>query len=141
MRLAKLIIFLITFVFFISCNGSKNKIPYVYVDMTLNLDNPEFADLSVPGGYVYVTGGFNGIVVYRTSRDEFKAYERACPYDPECGRVYVVIDSLYLIDTCCGSKFSLTYDGAVLKGPADQPLREYRTIYYPNSNTLQITNQ
>ena len=134
--------FLITLVLsFLACNGSKNKIPYVNVDITLNLDNPEFADLSVPGGYVYITGGFNGIVVYRISRDEFKAYERACPYDPGCGRVVVVADSSYLIDKdCCGSKFSLPYDGVVLKGPADQPLREYKTEYYPYSNILRITN-
>ncbi len=138
----KIAFFLITIFLLNACNGGKNKIPYVYVDITLQLDNPEFSALSVPGGYVYITGGFSGIIVYREDRDVFKAYERACPYDPECGRVYLNGDSLVLTDSaCCGSKFSLRYDGAVLKGPSEQPLRQYKTIYYPETNTLRITNQ
>ncbi len=133
--------FLLTLLLFFSCKNGANKIPYVYVDFTIDLNKPEYVDLSVPGGYLYLTGGFRGIVVYRVDFDEFKAYERACPYDPDCGRVNVIPDSLIAVDSCCGSEFSLKYDGVVLKGPAREPLMQYKAIYYPNSNLLRITNQ
>ncbi len=122
----------------VNCKNPENKIPYVYVDITLNLDNPEFFELNSIGNYVYITGGVSGIVVYRDSRYEFFAYDRACPYDPECGRVEVEDNGYRLVDTCCGSKFSLTLDGAVIQGPAELPLRKYTTYYYENSNQLRI---
>lgn len=121
-----------------NCKTPQNKIPYVYVNFTIDLDQPEFFELNSIGNYVYVTGGVSGIVIYRDSRDVFFAYERACPYDPECGRVEVVDSNYTLIDTCCGSQFSLTMDGAVLKGPAEMPLRQYHTLYYENTNQLRV---
>jgi nitrite reductase/ring-hydroxylating ferredoxin subunit len=138
---SKITIFLLILLGFTTCNNPENKIPYVYVDIILNLDKPEFSELNAIGNYVYITGGLSGIVVYRDSRNVFFAYERACPYDPECGRVVVEDNGYRLIDTCCGSKFSLTMDGAVVRGPAEMSLRKYTTYYYENSNELRIVSQ
>ncbi len=136
------IVFFLLFVFsFIECKTPENKIPYVYVDFTINLDNPEFYELNAIGNYVYVSGGVSGIVIYRDSRDVFFAYERACPYDPECGRVVVNADNYRLVDSCCGSEFSMTMDGAVVKGPAELPLRKYQTYYFESTNQLRVTSQ
>ena len=125
----------------ICCKSPENKIPYVYVDITINLDKPEYFELNAIGNFIYVYGGVSGIVIYRDSRDVFFAYERACPYDPECGRVDVIADEYKMVDTCCGSEFSLTLDGAVLKGPSEVALRQYKTYYYSNTNELRVVNQ
>ncbi|MBN2892100.1 MAG: hypothetical protein JXL97_09550 [Bacteroidales bacterium] len=138
---SKIIIFLLFILTISSCKNPENKIPYVYVDITLNLDKPEFFELNTVGNYVYVTGGVSGLVVYRDDREVFFAYDRACPHDPECGRVEVEDNGYKLVDTCCGSKFSLTMNGAVLQGPAEMSLREYTTYYYPYSNELRIVSQ
>jgi len=138
---AKILFFSLFMLVSIKCKTPENKIPYLYVDFTINLDEPEFYELNAIGNYIYVTGGVSGIIIYRDSRDVFIAYERACPYDPECGRVYVIPDEYKMRDSCCGSEFSLTLDGAVLKGPTELPLREYKTYFYQNSNELRVVNQ
>ncbi|MEA3450631.1 MAG: hypothetical protein U9Q83_01865 [Bacteroidota bacterium] len=141
MKLFTKILFFSLMLSTIYCKSPENKIPYVFVDITINLDKPEYFELNAIGNYIYVYGGVSGIVVYRDSRDVFIAYERACPYDPECGRVVVIANEYKLVDTCCGSEFSLTLDGAVLKGPSELSLRKYKTYYYPNTNELRILNQ
>jgi hypothetical protein len=83
------LIFFLTIILFFSCKGEQNKIPNVYVNITLDLNKPDYSTLSGIGNYVYITGGVSGIVVYRDGLNEFVAYDRACPHDPECGRVYV----------------------------------------------------
>lgn len=111
------------------------------MDITLDLNKPEFIDLKAIGNYVEITGGINGIIVYRSSESEFKAYERTCSYDPECERIDIAENSFEMVHNCCGSEFSLTMDGIVTKGPATLNLRSYTTIFYPNSNALRITSQ
>lgn len=138
---SKITLFFIFSILLINCNTTENKIPYVYVNIVLDLDKPEFMELNAIGNYLYITGGVSGIIVYRDGLTDFLAYDRACPYDPECGRVVVNNTGYILVDTCCNSEFSLTMDGAVLKGPADKPLRKYITYYNENTNQLIISNQ
>lgn len=130
---------LLVFVFFPQCKKNEDPIPYVYVNFYINLNSPQYTDLNNIGGYVYVTGGYRGIVIYRNSIDEFKAFDRACPYKPskECERVVVEETGITLVDTCCGSRF-LLMDGSVVNGPATISLKEYRT-YFSGSN-LQVRN-
>ena len=104
-------LFLITVSYLFSCDENQSKIPNVYVDLT----NPIYNDLSNIGGYVYVTGGVSGILVYHSSLDEYQAYERTCPYDPDCGKVYVDEINFNAVDSvCCGSEFSLLLNGTVV---------------------------
>ncbi len=138
---SKIAFFFMFLLFFFNCKTPENKIPYVYVNFTIDIDKPEFFELNAIGNYVYVTGGVSGIVVYRDGLNDFFAYDRACPFDPECGRVFVEDNGYRLRDSCCNSEFSLTMDGAVLKGPAEKPLRKYATYYNQNTNELLITNQ
>ena len=135
-----LVLFLLIFS---ACDENKSPIPVVPVDIYLEGINsdPQYYDLQNLGGYVYITGGVSGIIVYRSSADEFKAYERACPYDPDCGRITVDSGNLNAIDSlCCHSEFSLLLDGAVSQGPAQFPLRQYQRIYDPNNQVLHIKN-
>jgi nitrite reductase/ring-hydroxylating ferredoxin subunit len=127
--------------FFFSCGYEQPDIPAVPVDISLNLSDPQFYELKSAGNFVYITGGVSGIIVYRKSFDEFIAYERLCPHDPDCGRVFVDEDVFFAEDTvCCASQFSLDVDGAVVSGPSKFPLRMYQAVFYSNQNVLKIQN-
>jgi len=132
--------FLIIFLFFFSnCKKNDDPVPYVFVNFYVSLSSPQFTNLTSVGGWVYVTGGYKGIIIYRNSIDEFCAYDRACPYKPsiEKERVDVEANGITAIDSSCGSRF-LLIDGSVVNGPAKISLKSYKTYY--NGTTLQITN-
>jgi nitrite reductase/ring-hydroxylating ferredoxin subunit len=115
----------------LSCGDKENQIPDVYVDFTINVNSTEYLELNTVGGWVYVTGGYRGILLYRASIDEFMAYDRACTYDPhaDCARIKVEESGIIAGDTCCGSRFILL-DGSPLKEvPARLPLKRYATYY------------
>ncbi|MCF6366893.1 MAG: hypothetical protein L3J35_11890 [Bacteroidales bacterium] len=126
---------------FFSCDENQSKIPTVYVDFYVDLTNPAYNNLINLGGYVYVTGGVNGILIYHSSLDEYQAYERTCPYDPDCGKVYVNELNFNAVDSvCCGSEFSLLLSGTVSQGPSVYPLKMYSCTFDINTNTLHIKN-
>ncbi len=134
-------ILLLSLFLFSSCDGNKNPIPNVYVDIYIDLTDPLYYDLQSIGNYVYITGGVNGILIYRSSADEFRAYDRTCPYDPDIGRIVVDDANLNAIDSVgCKSEFSLLLDGAVSQGPAQFPLKQYTCIYDNNAQILHIKN-
>ena len=132
--------------FFVLCfflsNCKKNnddRVPYVPVNVVLNTSDPLFVRLNAPGGWVYINGGSRGIVIYRLSLDDFRAYDRHCTYQPTdaCGKVSVNASQIMAVDSCCGAEFVLT-DGSVAKQPASRPLTQYTTSY--DGNRLLITN-
>ena len=124
------------------CNDpNQGTIPYAYVNISIDLQDPEYINLQNVGGTEMITGGYNnnGIVVYRSGIDEFKAYDRTCPYNIEddC-RVYIDSTSQVLVKCpCCGSKYELVY-GSVVQTPAKVPLKEYNTSF--NGDYLRIYN-
>jgi nitrite reductase/ring-hydroxylating ferredoxin subunit len=134
MHLKKILILLILFLFPVIINNSCKKdkkedlIPVVSVDFYINTTSTQYLELHSVGGWVCVTGGVRGIIIYRKSIDEYMAYERNCTYQPSnnCATVTVDNTNLMAIDSCCGSKFLLT-DGSVIKSPATYPLKQYRT--------------
>src|SRR5262249_50208243 len=77
----------------VSCKKEdSNDIPNVLVNFTIYVTDPQFSALNAVGGYVYVTGGVKGIVIYRHTLDEFFAIERNCSYLPSNG-TQVSVDS------------------------------------------------
>jgi len=116
-----------------------NGIPLVNVDVFVFANNPEFINLSVVGGWEYLSGGSRGLIVYRLTNDQFVAFDRHCPYQPEddCARVEVDPNTLLIFDPCCDSEFSIT-DGNVLKGPAVFPLQQYGATW--DGTVLHIFN-
>ncbi len=127
------------FTILVSCNSNHQVVPNVYVDFSIRLMDPEFNSLMIPGNSLNVTGGVNGIVIYRISQDEFAAYDRTCTHDvTENCRVFVDETLLYAVDSaCCGSKF-LLLDGSVAEGIAVYPLKQYRTYF--DGYTLRVYN-
>jgi len=134
-----LLILLVSFLFSASCRKSDNHIPYTPVDITLYITQPSMSPLQAISGWVYITGGVRGIILYRFSTDEIFAYERNCPYRPydECARVEVDETGIIAVDSCCMSKFLLT-DGSPLEGPAGMPLKRYNTYF--DGSLLRVYN-
>lgn len=136
-----LLLLLLGFSNFFSCKNEQDKIPYVYVYIKKSLHDPELSTLNAIGNAVNVTGGVKGVIIYRKTLDTFLAYEQACPYDPDCGRVSIDKTGTKVIDNvCCKSEFSLILDGAVLKAPATLPLKQYQVYYNPNTEEITISN-
>ena len=132
--------FTVILLFTLSCNKDDNsQVPLVSVNLSYNLNNPEFIHLQVDNGWTYVSGGSRGIIIYRNSANDFKAFDRHCPYNPSssCGLVSVDVTNLIGIDDCCGSRFLLS-SGQVTQAPASRPLKEYHTSF--DGSTLQIFN-
>lgn len=124
-----------------SCKKNTNNVPYVPVDVYINISLPAYSNLNVIGGWAYVSGGNKGLIVYRQAADVFMAYDRICTYNVSnsCGSVDVDSSGSYAICSCDGSKYQL-YDGQVVKGPATFALKQYQTSYNDMNNTLHIFN-
>ena len=141
MRKFALLIFIASLIAFsVACkkNNDDSNIPYVAVNLKVYPSDPSFNKLQVPGGWVYITGGSMGIVVYRISQDEFAAFDRHSTYKPEdlC-RIEVDKTQITAVDSCSSSQWVIT-DGSVTKGPATRPLKKYTT--YWDGYALKITN-
>ncbi len=138
MKALRIFLFLALIFSAVSCDeeNSRDNIPYVYVNFVIY---PNTLDFIPDGGYVYSSGGYKGIIIYRLFSSEFRVYERACPFDPleEDARVVVEPSGIIAIDSVCGSRFLLT-DGSPIEGPATIGLKQYRTRY--DGYTLQISN-
>ncbi len=128
LRTAAVLFTLLTLVL-TSCK-KEDTIPNVAVDFYVHLSDPQFVNLQVVGGWVYVTGGSKGIIIYRKSQSEFMAFDRHCPYKPSDGCTVTVDSSNLLCEdaSCCHSKFLIT-DGSVSSGPASHPLKRYQTSF------------
>lgn len=113
--------------------------PPSLVDISINVNNPAYIDLAVPGGWLYLTGGSMGIIVYRLSPTEFVAMDRLCMYQPtQLCRVFVDDSDIMARDTlCCGSAYLIT-NGTVTQGPSSLGLTRYSTTF--NGTTLRIFN-
>lgn len=134
-----LLIAVLPLVLFAGCKKDNQGIPNVQVNISIYVNDPQYVNLSSIGGWVYVTGGYRGIIIYRKSISEFTAFERCCTYDPENPDEYVKVDSnnIEAYDANCGSRFIIT-DGSVTHGPAGLPLKKYQTSY--DGTVLTIYN-
>jgi nitrite reductase/ring-hydroxylating ferredoxin subunit len=112
-----------------SCKDKEDLVPNAYVDFTISMADPEFADLNTVGNSIMVTGGVCGIVIFRLSQDEFVALERNCTYQPN-DRCAVAPDTsgLMLKCPCCNSFFSIS-NGTHMGGEAKRPLTMYETSF------------
>ncbi|MDO5341278.1 MAG: hypothetical protein Q4F69_02340 [Bacteroidia bacterium] len=128
---------------FASCN-SRPENPYepdIDINFTINPNSMEYFDLNIVSGWMYVMSRYpsRGIIIYRYSQDEFRAYERMPPNDPNaCGeenRLYV--DPPFVIDSCLGYKYSIL-DGGLIEGGPGYNLIQYYTQY--DGTMLRVYN-
>lgn len=113
----------------ISCDDDAvdSQLPYVYVNVIINTNNIQYDDLRTKG-YTYLQEGYRGIILYKSPMGDYRAFERACTFQPEnnCGIVEVHPSGFYMEDPCCSSTFD--FEGFPTSGPARVRLREYYTF-------------
>ncbi len=138
----RLVILFILFVVLNSCNKNKtNPVPSIPFDIMINISLPSYNNLNGVGGWCYVNGGSRGIIVYRRAIDEFVAFDRHSPADPDATCFLPLFTDpdnfLQLNDTCNNAKFSL-YDGSPIAN-STYGLRQYSTSFDGNTQ-LRIYN-
>jgi hypothetical protein len=137
-------LFFMLFVFaFFGCSSddidNNNNLPNVNVNETIFLNNPEFINLQVPGGWAYAQGGIRGIIIYHASTNLYLAFERSAPHlSPQDCSIMTVRSNIKMICGCDDSEFSII-DGSPLTDGIKYAARQYRVSIVGN-NTLSITN-
>lgn len=123
--------------FFTGMNACKDDynsvVPYVIVDMNINPTN--YIELNIPAGTAFFKNvGYGGIFIVNNWGDTtypYLSFDAACTNEaPSSVSVVEVKENGTGIATCptCGSQFMLFGgNGAPIKGPAVQPLRQYQT--------------
>lgn len=108
-------------------NSSQYIIPDVYVREEVVLANQEALPLRFDKGVIYISGGVRGIMVFRENATTYKAFDRACPNNPDviCELLKADISTVFMKDSCCGSQFD--WNGTYLGGPARGNPRQYPT--------------
>ena len=138
--LISIAILLLSVILLGGCNKDRVcKIPLGDAACQLNPNSAEYPGLNNLSSYQYLVGGYQGIVVIRTSWSEFVAYERTCPHDE--GRLEMAEGYGNLVLQCpdCGSQFSTFTDGTPMEGSLTScQLRQYNTYY--DGSVLYISN-
>ena len=124
-----------------ACESAINQdpIPQVLVNEQLNLNSLQNQALQLIGGYkILPEAGYKGLIIYRASTTEYRAFDLACSYQPtsDCAQVMVDDSDLFMVDTCCNSSFD--FNGFPTGGPAQWPLQPYPV--YLNGDVLTIQN-
>jgi hypothetical protein len=121
--------------------------PNAIIDVTINLNQSSYYDLRFVSGFMYLTSDYEsssrGLIVYRLSQDEFRAYDRlppnkpnaCCDSDGNCTRL--VVDFPFVIDNCNDIKYNII-NGDIFEGDGIYPLIQYHTSF--NGYELRIYN-
>ena len=120
----------------------ESTVPYVPVDY--NLIPANIIELNIPGGSFYLPRlGYGGVIVFRDladSQNPFLAYDATCTYELSSTCRVVAADGSGIAKCpCCGSEYILFGgNGNPTKGPAIEPLRQYRTSF--SGSIINIRN-
>ena len=136
-------VLIVVFLFFLSCSDDNNDpnqiLPVVPVNETIFLNNPDFINLQVVGGWAYAQGGISGLIIYHSGINTYLAYERSAPHlTPRACSQMKVVNGLVMVCPCDESEFNIL-NGAPLTEGVNYPARQYRVQVAGNS-TLIITN-
>ncbi|PHS53568.1 MAG: hypothetical protein COB01_04495 [Lutibacter sp.] len=135
------LLLLFLFLIFFSCekNETNDILPNVPVNITLNLNLPQYQDLLIPNGWTVVNGGVKGILIQNigVGNPPFKAFDRACPTN-DCSSAMTFDGSLKMKCPCDSSEYSII-DGSPQTSGYSNFAREYR-VNLINPKTLNITN-
>jgi len=141
MKVLFILLFGVSFLFSSCKKNSQHPVPSIPFDITINITLPSYSDLMGVSGWAYVNGGSRGIIVYRRGIDEFIAFDRHSPADPDgtCGTPLTPDTSNYLVlhDVCNDATFSL-YDGSPISN-SSFGLRQFQTSWN-GQETLRIFN-
>ncbi len=120
-------------------NDFNDLLPERPVNQTIFLNNPQYIDLQIVGGWAYSQGGISGIIIYHSGINTYIAYERSAPHlSPQACSQMVVRNSLTMECACDDSVFNIL-NGAPMTDGVNYAARQYRVLN-TGPNTLQITN-
>ncbi len=118
------------------------NIPNAYINFSVEPNSTFYYELNTVSGWMYVTAPpeSRGIIIYRYSLDEFKAYERQSPNEPNsCGEnSRLIVDFPFVVDTCLDVRYSILDGSIITEGYNGYPLIQYHTQY--DGSTLRIYN-
>lgn len=140
----KILVILIFLLGVISCDNTpyNPNIPNVHINFSIEPNSIFYQELNTVSGYLEVTAPWpsRGIIIYRYSLDEFKAYERQSPNDPNhCGEnSRLIVEFPFVVDTCLDVKYSILDGSIFTQGYMGYPLIEYRTQY--DGRILRVFN-
>jgi nitrite reductase/ring-hydroxylating ferredoxin subunit len=117
------------------------------VNMTINMDLPEYYNLRNLGEFITLDQGHKGIYLIHNYDDIYYAIERTCTYRSEdaCSKIHINTKILQLrcgepVDSgfvkCCNSTYA--YNSGFLSGPTTCPLKTYQVSQ--SGNSLYIRN-
>ncbi|MBL6645389.1 MAG: hypothetical protein ISP55_02960 [Flavobacteriales bacterium] len=122
---------------FNSCRDTPGVIPFVEVNVDLNLALPAYNSLNFPGNWLYISGGSRGLIVYRYTLDEFVVLDRHATFDVGAGcQCTVAEDGYTILDPCSDSQWYI-FDGSFIQGPTTAPLERYTTTWIPPVLSIQ----
>ena len=113
--------------------------PNAIINFTIYPNSIHEHELNTVSGYKYYTSDpmstSRGIIVYRLSMDEFRAYDRLPPNNPNaccdgdgnCTRL-VVEDGIWVVDHCNDIKYNII-NGEIFEGDGIYPLIQYHTSF------------
>jgi hypothetical protein len=120
-----------------SCRDTPGVIPYVDVNIDLNLGLPAYNSLNFPGNWLYISGGSRGLIVYRYTLDEFVVLDRHATFDVGAGcQCTLSQDGYTILDPCSDSQWYI-FDGSIIQGPTTAPLERYTTTWIPPVLSIQ----
>lgn len=131
---------------FSSCSSrpANPNEPKVDINFTISISPiNDYNRLSVISGWMYVSARepSRGIILYRYSQDEIKAYERMPPNNPDaCGEPNaLIVDDNYpfVVDGCTDFKYSIL-DGGIIEGGQGYPMIQYSTQF--DGTNLRVYN-
>lgn len=111
--------------------ATTSGVPNVAVNFAIDIYNANYAKLEIPGGWIYVTGGYDGIIVFCNGSSSYLAFDRGCPYDCESNNsaiINVQTNGISAVCPVCGTTYNL-YGGTVTKGPGTIALKQYYTSF------------
>lgn len=113
-------------------------IPYTLVSEDINVKYIQNINLTNIGGYIYYDAGYRGLIIYHEGNGVYRAFERACTFDPRSSCDPVVVDEsgLFMKHECCKSTFD--FNGNPSGGPASLRLLQYAVYVY--GDYLKIRN-
>ncbi len=139
--------------------GSCNKTnlnpndPHAVIRIDIDPNSTFYQGLNAVGGWIYVNNGdqgayigpgSRGVIIYRESQNEFKAYDRLPPNHPNqccnnghCTQLVVGKYYPFVKDECTGDLYQLL-DGSLFKGIGKYPLIQYHAVY--DGNMLHVFN-
>lgn len=139
-----IIVFALAIGVFPSCNSrpeNPNE-PKVDIDFTISISSVnDYSNLSVVSGWMYVSARepSRGIILYRYSQDEIKAYERTPPNSPDaCGKPNALaVEYPFVVDGCTDYKYNIL-DGSIVEGGDGYPMIQYYTQF--DGTNLRVYN-